>query len=245
MTPLAAAPASPLATTPSLSPWRSRSGLAALLIGLAASAPLPAAQCSDLPKPSLKLQRIDEPVTLDNGLGYRSLAQLGPRRLQPGSEIIGLTRGTTVVEVETRLSMIIERHSQLECGTPEVTVAFGYRPMTVYVAHEFPYGSCAYERILEHEMRHVEVYREHLARVEGEIARALQTHLDAWTIERRPAGLTSTLLRREINGEWIPLVRRIISRVEDEQARVDNEEEYQRVINSCQGAIRKGLKAAP
>ncbi len=218
--------------------------LLAFLLGLLASSPLVAAQCSDLPKPSLKLQRIEEPITLDNGLGYRSLSSLGPRRLQPGSEIIGLTRGNTVVEIQTRLSIILDRQTNLECGTPEITVSFGYRPMTVYVAREFPHGSCAYQRILEHEMRHVQVYRDHLARVEPEIARALQQRLEAWTLERRPAGLTSTLLRRDINDEWIPQLRQMIARVEDEQAHVDNEEEYRRVTSSCQGAILNVLKAS-
>lgn len=233
-----------LLPTKDVNPPASPRPLLAFLIGLLASSPLAAAQCSDLPKPSLKLQRIEEPITLDNGLGYRSLSSLGPRRLQPGSEIVGLTRGNTVVEIQTRLSIILDRRTNLECGTPEVSVSYGYRPMTVYVAREFPHGSCAYERILEHEMRHVQVYRYHLARVEPEIAKVLQQRLDAWTIERRPPGLTSTLLRRDIHDEWIPQLRQMIARVEDEQAQVDNEEEYRRVTTSCQGAILNVLKAS-
>lgn len=216
---------------------------ASLLLGLwlGPQVSLHAAQCEELPKPSFRLQRLDEPLTTEHHESYRALSGLARQLARPGSEIVGLTRGTAVVDIETRLAIVVDRRTNLECASPQLTVAYGYRPMTVYVAREFPKGSCAHERILDHEMRHVQAYREHLARIEPELSQALRQWLANWQIERRPVGMASYLLRRELNERWIPFIREAISRVEAEQARIDSPEEYQRVTGSCQGAIRNTL----
>ncbi len=48
------------------------------------------------------------------------------------------------------------------CMKPAVAVTMAYEPTTVFVAREYPSGSCEFKKIFEHELRHVAVHRQHL-----------------------------------------------------------------------------------
>lgn len=211
----------------------------ASLIIVSFSAPLWADPCDELPKPSVAVKRIEEKLTLNTQYSYKSLSNMGATLARPGKDILGLTRGNAVVSFATNSPSYIDRSGRWECASPQIIVTYGLSPITVYVAREFPEGSCAYKEIYEHEMRHVKAYQAHIAEIEKVLQDALNARFSTGTPWRGPLGQTSAKLQQELNERWTPYVQREFNRVEEAQSKIDTPEEYERVANACDGEIRK------
>ena len=195
--------------------------------------------CDRLAPPSVKLELHDEPISLDTRSSYKTLTLLGPPQARGGQQVLGLTRGTATVRFETRVAAYVDPSGRWECASPQITVRYGFSPMTVYVAREFPPGSCAYREIHEHEMRHVRAYQAHLKAIEKTLADALQARFAGTAPWRGPRGETNARLQAELQERWVPFVKREINKVDAAQALIDTPEEYARVAASCGGEVRR------
>lgn len=216
-----------------------------IALGLLALAPAARAAdpCDELPKPSVTVKRLAEkPVERNVRYGYRSLTNIGAALARPGRQVLGLTRGNASVRLASNTPSIVSADGRWECASPQLTLTYGFDPMTVYVAREFPPGSCAHKEIYEHEMRHVETYQAHIVAIEKELTSTLSNRFATGKPWRGPAGQTVQQLQRELNERWIPYVQREIGKVEAAQALIDTTEEYERVANACDGEISKRLK---
>lgn len=212
-----------------------------LTLGVLTLAPSPvrADNCDRLPKPTVTLKRHQEAFSLDLQTSFRTLTLLGPTSTRPGMQVLGLTRGTAIVSFQTRIVSYVDPGGRWECASPQLTVTYGYSPMTVYVAREFPRGSCAWNEIHRHELRHVRTYQDHLESIEPELREALQKRFvtgDPW---RGPVGQTRNRIQQELEERWAPYVKRMINKVDLAQAQIDTPEEYARVASSCGGEIRR------
>jgi hypothetical protein len=118
-------------------------------------------------------------------------------------------------------------------------VTFGFDQMTIYVAREFPEGSCAYKEIYQHELSHVKAYQTHLANIEKDVSDTLNRRFATGEPWRGSAGQTTARLQQELNERWLPYIKREIARADEAQALIDTPEEYARVADSCNGEIRK------
>lgn len=206
------------------------------------ASPSRADPCDALPKPSVTIKRIDERLSTNTEYSYKSLTNIGAALARPGKQVLGLTRGNATVSFASQTPAIIDPSGRWECASPQITLSFGFSPMTVYVAREFPEGSCAFKEILEHEMRHVEAYRTHIANIEKALTESLNARFATGAIWRGPVGQTAARLRQELDARWAPYVQRQIKRVDEAQAKIDTAEEYQRVANACDGAVGKVLR---
>ena len=137
---------------------------------------------------------------------------------RPGRQVLGLTRGTAVVSFQTRIVSYVAPDGRWECASPQLTLTYGFEPLTVYVAREFPPGSCAHKEIYEHEMRHVETYQAHLLAIEKGLADLLTARFATGKVWRSPAGQIAGYLQRELDERWIPYIQREIAKVEAAQA---------------------------
>jgi hypothetical protein len=198
--------------------------------------------CDELPKPSVTIKRIEERPGSNTEYSYKSLTNLGAALARPGRQVLGLTRGNATVSFAANTPSIIDPTGRWECASPQITLTFGFSPMTVYVASEFPQGSCAFKEIYEHEMRHVEAYQTHIASLEKQLSETLNARFANGTVWRGPVGQTASRLRQELDARWAPYVQRQIKRVDEAQARIDTAEEYERVANACDGEIKKALR---
>jgi len=198
--------------------------------------------CAQLPKPTVSVKRLDDRISLNTGYSYKSLDNLGASINRPGRHVLGLTRGNATVQFAVTTPTVIDPTGRWECASPQITLTFGFSPMTVYVAKEFPEGTCAFKEVQEHEMRHVKTYQSHLAAIEKEQTTALSTRFATGTTWRGPIGQASSKLQHELNERWTPYVQREIRRVEAAQALVDSPEEYERVANACAGEVRKLMR---
>ena len=216
--------------------------LASLLLACLASPVVGADPCAQLPKPSVTVKRLDSPPELNTRYSYQALTNLGAPQARPGNEVLGLTRGQGTVHFASSGPAWVEPGSRWECASPQLTLAFGFSPLTVYVAREFAEGSCAYREIHEHELRHVKTYQAHSARIEKELTEALTARFATGSPWRGPAGQTAAMLQRELEERWVPFVQREMKRAEEAQALIDTPEEYARITNACNGEIRKRLR---
>lgn len=198
-----------------------------------------AGTCDALPPPSVIVRRIAEPVTLNVEYGYKSLGVLAASLARPGKQVLGLTRGKAVVTFESNTLLLTDRAGQWECASPQLLIRYGFKPLTVYVANEFPPGSCAYRAIYAHEIRHVDTYLAHLEAIEDDLTTSLRRRFATGAPWRGPSGQTRTILQRELEERWVPYMKREIARVEAAQALIDTPEEYAKVAASCDGEIRK------
>lgn len=210
---------------------------AALLAG-----PCLADPCEQLPKPSVRVERIEAQVTLNTSYSVKALNNIGASVARPGHQVLGLTRGLASANATARTPTLVDNGKRWECGSPQITVRYGFSPITVYVANEFPPGSCAYREIYEHEMRHVRTYQEHIVGIEKLLTDLLNERFATGAPWRAKAGELTPRLQRELDQRWLPMIRREIRRGEAEQALIDSEAEYQRVANACDGEVRKLLR---
>ena len=199
-------------------------------------------ECDALPPPSVTVKRLEAPVSVNLDTTYKSITVLSTEDHHPGNRVLGLTRGTARVGFEIKGKMIIDGSRQWECVSPEIVVSYGFSPLTVYVAREFPPGSCAYREIYAHELRHVKTYRDHAIAIERELTETLVRRFATGSATRAPVGQTRQRLESELQERWLPYVQREMERVRASQALIDTPEEYQRVSRSCQGEIQRVIR---
>lgn len=196
-------------------------------------------ECATLPPPSVTVKRLDAPVAMNFEYGVATPNNLGAPLARPGRHILGLTRAQASVRYELRIPLVIDPTGRWECASPQITLSYGFTPMTVYVAREFSRGSCAYREIYDHELRHVNAYREHASRIEADILKRLQQRFATGAPWRGPRGQTQSQLQTELAERWLPYVKWMLGKVEAGQAKIDTPEEYERVASSCNGEIRQ------
>ncbi|UCV02500.1 hypothetical protein [Dechloromonas denitrificans] len=211
----------------------------ALLLLVFPCFPAWADECDQLPLPAVTVKRLEEPFTLSTKYSYKALTNLATTLTRQGNQVLGLTRGNAIVRFAIDTPSHIDRTGRWECASPQLTMTFGFMPMTVHVAKEFPAGSCAYREIYDHEMRHVQTNQAHIAAIEKELTEALSRRFATGAPWRGPAGQTRDYLQRELDERWMPYIKRAIGRVELAQALIDTPEEYARVAASCDGEISK------
>ncbi len=203
--------------------------------------PLRADECEQLPPPSVEIKRIEEGVILNQRYSYRTLTNLGATLTHSSRQILGLTRGNAIVRFSFHAQSLVDRSGRWECFSPQLTLTYGFSPMTVFVASEFPEGSCAYKEIYAHELRHVKVYQAHLQDIEKSLLETLNRRFATGGPWRGPVGRKEAELQQELDGRWVPYVEREIARADAAQALIDTPQEYERVANACNGDIKRRL----
>lgn len=201
-----------------------------------------AADCSALPPPAVTVTQLESPVVLDTTQNYRTITVLGQQDLQGDHRVLGLTKGTSQINVSVKMPYIADASGRWECFSPQITLTYGYAPMTVYIAREFPPDSCAYNEIYAHEMKHVAAYQEHAKAMAPLFNDALTKRFMTKSVWHGTASIARTNIESEINERWIAYFRSKLDSVSVTQKKIDSPQEYGRIAKSCEGAIEKVIK---
>jgi hypothetical protein len=178
--------------------------------------------------------------SIDTHLSYRSLtAMKGGARAN--TYVLGLTKTESRVAIGLDGPMLQDPVSGYECVAPHITVKLYYAPIVIYVGKEFEQGSCAYDEILAHELRHMKTYLDHLPRAEAAVRAALARRFEARPLYA-PRGTARNALAREVDSGWMPYIKAEMARVEVLQAAIDSAEEYARLGRACKGEIQSILQ---
>jgi hypothetical protein len=178
----------------------------------------------------------DNGYSVDNTKSFRSLTAL-KGKTAANAYVLGLTRAQGRLSIELDGSLIKDPLSGYECIAPKIDVALYYTPIVIYVGSEFVPGTCAYQEILAHEMRHLNAYLDHLPKVERTVRKALADRFDKKPLYA-PSGQASAALKREIDTGWMPYMKRELANVELLQAAIDTPHEYARLSRICKGEVQ-------
>lgn len=186
--------------------------------------------------------RIDQgQVTLNNGHSREQLKTL-PGQRRPPSALGAMWHPVGLTVTERQFSMRVQvravRVSQGRyCGhLTKATARIGYDKLIVYIARKYRPGSCHYRSILEHENRHVAVFRDTLAKYADRVERRLKRVAG----ELRPvladtADKTAQLLQNALQRELKPLFREMDRETDRLNATLDTPQNYRREQARCNG----------
>jgi hypothetical protein len=194
-------------------------------------------RCEDaMSKTVTVLATQDNGYTIDNTQSFRALTAL-KGRAPANAFVLGLTRAQGRLSIASDGALLRDPLSGTECIAPKIDVELYYTPIVIYVGKEFAPGTCAYQEILAHEMRHLKAYRDHLPKVERTVRKALSARFDNKPLYAR-SGQASASLKREIDTGWMPYMKRELASVEVQQAAIDTPEEYARLSRVCKGEVQ-------
>lgn len=178
--------------------------------------------------------------TIDATLSYRELTALARR--EDGAWVLGLTRPALRVEARWSYSGLSDDGGRRACIRPSLFMRLRYEPVKVFVGREFVGDECAYQFILAHEQRHVDVHVRRLAEVAVELQRDLEEHVSG-IVHVGSRDELDRRLKAEVSERWIPLAERELKDVAREHAAIDSPREYARATSACQGRIASVIAA--
>lgn len=194
-------------------------------------------QCEDTIVASVAaLTASDAGYTIDNTLSYKTLTRMKGQQ-GSGNVVLGLTKTESRISFALAGPMLADPLSGYECIAPRVTVSLSYVPIVIYVGSEFLPGTCAYQQILAHEMRHLKAYLVHLPKV-GIVVRAALKQRFAGQPIYAPGGQAKMLLEQEMGTGWMPYIKNEMGKVAQVQAAIDSPQEYARLSKVCQGEVQ-------
>jgi hypothetical protein len=195
------------------------------------------ARCEDTIGASVAtLSASDSGYTVNNTLSYKALTRMKGQQ-GAASYVLGLTRTESRISMGLDAEILDDPQSGRECIAPHIAVSLSYEPIVIYVGSEFLPGTCAYQEILAHEMRHLKAYLDHLPKVETLVRAALKKRFSGKPIYA-PAGQSKVLLEREMDGGWMPYIKNEMAKVEQLQATIDSRQEYARLSKVCKGEVQ-------
>ncbi len=173
---------------------------------------------------------------IDNTQSYRALSAL-KGNAPANAYVLGLTHVHPRFEIGHRGPVIRDLLMRSECIMPNIDVVLAYRPIVVYIGSEFVPGTCAYQEVLAHEMRHVNAYLGQLPKVESRVRAQMQRRFKNRPLYA-PLGQSADALKREIAATWIPYMTRLVDEVELLQAAIDTPQEIDRLSRVCKGEVQ-------
>lgn len=169
----------------------------------------------------------------------KTMAQL--TAMHPSRGTMGLTAGERLLQLKSD-GAVWRRSDGMGCTRPvfEMTVTL---KLTVYVAKEFPSGTCTYREIKEHEQRHVRANREYAEaaarNVEAEMRKAFGND-----IYYGPASSLVRDLEKSVRDGWFKHLKTSLEGVKSWHAKIDSPAEYERPYIACKGEPSRLIEAA-
>jgi hypothetical protein len=196
-------------------------------------------QCSVRNPPRILVQGIPFTTILDHSTSVEDLTAIGPPRLNSLGVGVAYTQGLVVAQLAstTDYGMISE---QLPDGSwctraETVKIMFGApTPATVHVASQYPLGSCAYAAVLEHELKHVSMYRRVIATMQPWLQQNVPSvAVPAASAAGPTAQASQDAFVAKMKAAVDPLIAYAHSYADGWSKSVDTPQEYARVHSLC------------
>lgn len=170
--------------------------------------------------------------------GFKPSVNSNPYGDKADTHIEGLTRG--MIGLTGSYDFTSETYPALNkvcMYIKDVQVKISVEP-TVYIAHEFPKGSCRYEAVMGHERKHLKVDRDIVNKYSTIIVRAVNNTLTKVGYAQGPYDSSQLpALQKQIGGIIDSVIGQYYVNMNNErkvlQSQVDTLEEYARVDALC------------
>ncbi len=188
--------------------------------------------------PATRIDVVTAPVVYatDRTRSWRELTALGGDTA-PTQRAVGLTTAKLGDKVSVETSGIEEESTGRVCVRPTVRVELSATPMTVYIGREIAGDSCRAAAALEHERKHVAVYREELVHVAADVRATLKAAYGNRVFYYKSRSEAKRATDAAISVEIGPLLDRMAAQIKARQREIDSPEEYARVSAACGGMI--------
>jgi hypothetical protein len=186
------------------------------------------------------------PISESNERGIRSLtfSDGGRAHAKRGTAVLGTTEAAFSLVMDSRLNTQVAPASGQSCSRLDLAVVVSMLHHTVNVAREFKPGTCAYDKIREHEYQHVAINNAAL----HEAASALQSEMRQFFGNKIFYGDPTALLgqlRAALDNHWVPRLQQLKEEVLSEHDDVDSVDEYASNQTDCDGEIPEVLRGDP
>lgn len=179
-------------------------------------------------------------IEFDHSLSKPDLARLGAEEYghvhAEGSAVFGLTAGRVLARLAVH-TLTEKRRSGQRCAWPSrvvATVAYD-GPIAVYVAREYPRGSCQHKAILDHEMEHAAVLEGAIPDYEQRLRQALQRALDKGRFPY--TGMDTKKVQAKVERHFEAAFKDAVAAAQRERDRrnaaIDTPESYRRTHERC------------
>ncbi len=200
--------------------------------------------CPDFFDPPVAIKPLAASPQISAELNLPSLAAMARENAQNYSSTrhevpVGLTAAKMTLESDYKIRMQENPRSGTVCAQiASFDLRFGFDDTIVYVAKEIPYPSCGYQKVLDHELRHVAIDR-----LLVETYTPLLPELIAQAV--RDIGsvraASSESARQQIENAMTDYMKDLGAKLsgvrQKEQAKIDTKDEYARIGESCGGEI--------
>ncbi len=190
------------------------------------------AHCATLPAARYEVGAIPLSYTTDHS---KSIDELSAKSGNYSETVLtmGLTTAKFGYQGDIELTVSEDAANREACGTLRLKVTLSMQPVAVYLARELASSRCAEAVTMQHELKHVAVFRELL----DEARRDLQADLpSAMASSLRYGNSREQLERRskdEVDRYLSEFIRRWQASLDERQAAVDSDAEHARLRNAC------------
>lgn len=159
-----------------------------------------------------------------------------------GTKTLGLTVAQMRTSLKWSANYLVDDKTGRACMRPQLEVGLSVNPQQVYIAREFPQGSCAFNHIAEHELRHVRVNQARLEQVADQLKVELQSALGGRVFYGEHSQLRQQL-EQAVTKDWLPWVQQQLNAVDAQHQLIDSPQEYAQNQTACNGEIARVLRA--
>ena len=189
-----------------------------------------------LPPTVIEVVPLYQEVATDYNVSYRNLTQI---QLQgnvshAGTRVLGITQAK--MSSSARYGLTSLSQGTQGCARPRLHITLSFAPIRVFVGREFVPGTCEFQLIFDHEVRHVKADNDHLAFV----AQKLQQELTQYFGNTVYYGNSQQLQQSwqdAVQQYWMPRAQAWMKLVENRHAQIDTPAEYARNNTACGGAV--------
>lgn len=218
-------------------------------LGLTQAIPAAAADWCAPPKaPRISIHPTTDNISYDFSLSEKELNQFDVSTVNPyGGNVItdvgGLMKGGIQTQQESTFGNMTNYGTQEICYWHDsINVTIHIHPI-VYVAREFPEGSCMHNAILAHEHQHVVIDREIVNKYANLIGQSLQQEVAHYPIYG-PAPLSQketvyAQMKDRVQSIITTYTQQMSAERQQRQQALDNISEYERVNHLCPNERKK------
>ena len=216
--------------------------LAGCLIWISATEARADEWCVPTTAPSITVRPSTDDISYNFSLSKKQLDHFDITTVSPYAnnvitDVGGLMKGGIETQQKMNFGILTNQTTGQVCFWHDSIDVFIHIKPTIYVASEFPEGSCMHNAILEHEQKHVTVDREIVNKYAQLIGSALQADVARYRIYG-PAPLSQQpALESQLKTRIQSLIGMYTTQMSDErrnrQQQIDNLGEYERVNHMC------------
>lgn len=157
--------------------------------------------------------------------------------------VLGLTQYQPVFEFAAPIWKQARGDGSFCARAESVSLRIGYKDINVIIADEFKPGSCAYNFIMQHEQKHVDVNRGVLIEYSALLKKKIEDYLriNGLMVMPNPSYAEKILKERVLE-----IIKKSQSEMDTENRRrqklIDSPEEYAKANSACNGTIAKQVR---